>query len=105
MYYTIVPFYCPCQVLISTKDVVAAAGKTAKPDAVLFSKDGKLKKELGDAHKGWRLISVKSCLKDTPEESLAEAKQCLTSMYDDAGHEVRSSTFVFGRQNLDTVCG
>ena len=88
------------QVSLSTKDVVAAMGKTDHPHTCLFTKDGKLKKDLGEAHKGWYIISKKDSTKDTSKEAALEAKELLGQMYLDAEHELRSAVFVFGRQNL-----
>ena len=88
------------QVSLSTKDVVAAMGKTDHPNTCLFTKVGKLKKDLGEAHKGWYIISKKGSTKESSKEAALEAKEFLGQMYLDAEQELRSGVFVFGRQNL-----
>lgn len=88
------------QVTISTKDVVAAMGKTDAPQTCLFTKEGKLKKDLGNARKGWYMIAKKGSTKDSSSEAAREAKDLVSQIYLDAEHELRSAVFIFGRQSL-----
>lgn len=97
----LVPIYSPWRVSISTKDVVTAAGKATQFNLVVFSTEGNLKKEIGDAHKGWWVITVKGYEKGKSAEFLQNAKQCCVRMYENAESEVWSTTFVLERPNLD----
>ena len=85
---------------ISTKDVVAAMGKTDSPQTCLFTKEGKLKKDLGKAHKGWYIVARKGSTKDSSSEASLEAKELVSQIYNDAEQELRSAVIIFGRQSL-----
>lgn len=75
-------------------------GRTESPDKALFTKDGKLKKELGTANKGWYLITIKDSRADTSADALAEAKNVLVEMYTNAEAQLQSMKFIFGRRTL-----
>lgn len=91
---------------ITTKDIVAATGGKPDPVHVLFTQKGVLKKDLGDAHKGWSLICLKDSTSETSQLSLEEAFTQINKLEQEATHKVGCVILIFGRRrhgNLDVL--
>lgn len=86
--------------MITTKDVVAAAGVVGNASKALLTKAGCLKKDIGNAHKGWFIICMKGTDQDVHSNAVSEAMECITKMYDEADKNILSFEFLFGRRTL-----